>query len=438
MPRITTVETPGCPPLRVLTTDVLGLVKVVEAHGKVGTPKLVETWGSPDVSRSVLATSFADRQTNPLLAVARRNGVVELLNPLNGDALAKVMVCELGLSNHSTEDDPVVGLHLFRTKKTVLSSRLSVLLICTEKGKACLRSIPLKEASSLDASAVPTSRNWDVSTAGKVICSSVDSEENYALFGGKGIELNLWDLESYNRIWTSKLPRVNSLGIFSPTCFTAATFLGKEDHRKIVAGTNNYQIRLYDISAQRRPVVSVDFRESPIKVVKEDLNGHTVYVGTGTGDLASFDMRTGLDSYLRIWDSRSRQLLSAVFLKQHLTNVAIDSHFYSEAPAGDATVQIRDLQADEQIEAGGLRTMEKSPRGKKNNIEKIKKKMGKKNRMVIEAFELSASEDEDMDKQTSLKRKELTRVERSKNLKRKKRKIIANNEDQIMLRCYPN
>lgn len=53
------------------------------------------------------------------------------------------------------------------------------------------------------------------------------------------------------------------------------------------------QIRLYDISAQRRPVVSVDFRESPIKVVREDPNGHTVYAGTGTGDLASFDMRTG-------------------------------------------------------------------------------------------------------------------------------------------------
>ncbi|KAL0906207.1 hypothetical protein M5K25_024681 [Dendrobium thyrsiflorum] len=438
MPRITTVETPGCPPLRALTTDVLGLVKVVEAHGKVGTPKLVETWGSPDVSRSVLATSFADRQSNPLLAVARRNGVVELLNPLNGDALAKVMACELGLSNDSTEDDPVVGLHLFRTKKTLLSSRLSVLLICTEKGKASLRSIPMKEAS-LDASAVHTYRNWDVSTAGKVICSSVDSEENYALFGGKGIELNMWDLESYNRIWTSKLPRVNSLGIFSPTCFTAATFLGKEDHRKIVAGTNNYQIRLYDISAQRRPVVSVDFRESPIKVVKEDLNGHTVYVGTGTGDLASFDMRTGklLGCFVGKCSGSIRSIARHPELpltRQLFAYLGFQNSTASICtPAGDATDQIRDLQADEQIEAGGLRTMEKSPRGKKNNIEKIKKTMGKKNRMVVEAFELSASEDEDMDKQTSLKRKELTKVKRIKNLKRKKSKIIANNEDQIML-----
>ncbi|RRT33859.1 hypothetical protein B296_00049011, partial [Ensete ventricosum] len=52
-------------------------------------------------------------------------------------------------------------------------------------------------------------------------------------------------------------------------------------------------VRLYDTSAKRRPVISVDFRESPIKAVCEDLDGYTVYVGNGSGDLASFDMRTG-------------------------------------------------------------------------------------------------------------------------------------------------
>ncbi|CAD5176672.1 unnamed protein product [Musa acuminata subsp. malaccensis] len=135
----------------------------------------------------------------------------------------------------------------------------------------------------------------------------------------------------------------------------------------IVAMRSRIHIRLYDTSAQRRPVISVDFRESPIKAACEDLDGYTVYVGNGSGDLASFDMRTGkrhidflvsrkligcfigkcsgsirsiarhpelpmiascgLDSYLRVWDAKTRQLLSAVFLKQHLTNVVIDSHF---------------------------------------------------------------------------------------------------------------
>ena len=55
-----------------------------------------------------------------------------------------------------------------------------------------------------------------------------------------------------------------------------------------------WQVRLYDISAQRRPVISVNFRESPIKAVATDIDGHTVYVGTGSGDLAVFDMRIGM------------------------------------------------------------------------------------------------------------------------------------------------
>lgn len=53
------------------------------------------------------------------------------------------------------------------------------------------------------------------------------------------------------------------------------------------------QVRLYDISAQRRPVISFDFRETPIKAVTEDIDGHTIYIGNGSGDLASVDIRTG-------------------------------------------------------------------------------------------------------------------------------------------------
>lgn len=43
-------------------------------------------------------------------------------------------------------------------------------------------------------------------------------------------------------------------------------------------------------------MLSVDFRETPIKAVAEDLDGHTIYVGNGSGDMASFDIRTGSGS----------------------------------------------------------------------------------------------------------------------------------------------
>uniref|UniRef100_A0A0E0EBV7 Uncharacterized protein n=1 Tax=Oryza meridionalis TaxID=40149 RepID=A0A0E0EBV7_9ORYZ len=330
MPRTSVVESPGCPPLRALTTDILGLIKVVEARTKpAGVAKVVETWGAPDAPRAVLAASLADRAVDPVLAVARKNGVVELLNPLNGETLAGVKAAagRAAPADSSAEEDPLATLHLFR-RHAPDSSMLGTFLACTEKGKAYVKSVAKENASS--DMAVGPSSSWDVSNSGTVQFSSVDAGESYAMFGGKGIEVNLWDITSCSKIWSAKSPRGNSLQIFTAPWFTAGTFLCKDDHRKIVACTNNHQVRLYDTASQRRPVSSVDFRESPIKAVAEDPNGHAVYIGTGRGDLASFDMRTGLDSYLRIWDTNTRQLLSAVFLKQHLTAVVIDSHFSTE------------------------------------------------------------------------------------------------------------
>jgi hypothetical protein len=39
--------------------------------------------------------------------------------------------------------------------------------------------------------------------------------------------------------------------------------------------------------------MSFDYGESPIKSITSDGDGYTVYVGTGNGDLACFDMRSG-------------------------------------------------------------------------------------------------------------------------------------------------
>ncbi|GJN13124.1 hypothetical protein PR202_ga31461 [Eleusine coracana subsp. coracana] len=296
MPRTTAVESPGCPPLRALTTDILGLVKVVEARAKpAGVAKVVETWGAPDASRAIVAASLADRAADPVLAVARKNGVassclsllVELLNPLNGDSLAAVKT----VGPEANDSDPFAALHLF-TRQTS-DSMLGTFIACTEKGKVYTRSVA-KENDSSGADAGPSS-TWDVCSGGNVQFCSVDHGETYAMFGGKGIEVNLWDITSCTKIWSAKSPRPNNnLGIFTRPWFTAGTFLCKDDHRKFVACTNDHQVRLYDTALQRRPAISVDFRESPIKAVAADPNGYNVYIGTGTGDLASYDMRTGM------------------------------------------------------------------------------------------------------------------------------------------------
>ncbi|KAL6657986.1 hypothetical protein ACP70R_005766 [Stipagrostis hirtigluma subsp. patula] len=427
MPRTTAVESPGCPPLRALTTDVLGLVKVVEARAQpAGAAKVVETWGAPDASRAIVAASLADRAADPVLAVARKNGVIELLNPLNGDSLAAVKAAGPEPNDGGVDGDPLVALHLFRRQAT--DSMLGTFISCTEKGKACMRSVA-KENTTSSEDAGPSS-TWDVCSGGKVQFCSVDHGESYAMFGGKGIEVNLWDISSCSKIWSAKPPRANSLGIFTPPWFTAGTFLCKDDHRKIVACTNNHQVRLYDTALQRRSVISVDFRESPIKAVAADPNGHDVYIGTGTGDLASFDMRTGkllgcyvgkcsgsirsivrhpelpliascgLDSYLRIWDTNTRQLLSAVFLKQHLTTVVIDSQFSVEEPA-----EMTSKQQQPSVEAEA----------------EVRKEKKKKNR-IIEADEeqrVVNHNDSDSEMYAPKRRKS---GERSKGLKKKSKK----------------
>ncbi|ONM23902.1 WD repeat-containing protein 74 [Zea mays] len=461
MPRTTVVESSGCPPLRALTTDILGLVKVVEAHARpAGAAKVVETWGAPDASRAIVAASLADRAADPVLAVARRNGVVELLNPLNGSALAAVKTAGSAPNDSGAEGDPLAALHLFARQTS--DSILGTFLACTEKGKASIRSITKENADS--GSDVGPSATWDVCNGANVQFCSVDHGESYVIFGGKGIEVNLWDITSSSKTWSAKSPRANSLGIFTRPWFTAGTFLCKNDHRKIVACTNNHQVRLYDTALQRRPAVSVDFRESPIKAVAADPNGHDVYIGTGTGDLASFDMRTGkllgcyigkcsgsirsivrhpelpliascgLDSYLRIWDTNTRQLLSAVFLKQHLTTVVLDSHFSVEEPG-----EMKFKQLESLVEAEAEVRKEKKKKKSRpteedeeqvgvvdhsdNNGEmyarKEKKKKKKKKSRTIERDE---EPDNDGEMCSPKRRKS---VERSKCLKKSKKQQVA-------------
>ncbi|KAF5198447.1 Wd40 repeat, partial [Thalictrum thalictroides] len=58
MPRTIAVDYPGCPPIRALTFDELGIIKVIEsrssnttATSSTTTPKIVDKWGEPDATR---------------------------------------------------------------------------------------------------------------------------------------------------------------------------------------------------------------------------------------------------------------------------------------------------------------------------------------------------------------------------------------------------
>ncbi|KAH6799226.1 Transducin/WD40 repeat-like superfamily protein [Perilla frutescens var. frutescens] len=401
MPRTTTVETPGCPPLRALTFDALGLVKVLEVRGGQdgGAAKVVERWGDPDASKCVISASILDRESDPLVGIARKSGSVDVISAINGDL--RVHIPDFCQAADCPEDDAIIGVHLLQKHKSESSSRSCTLLATTTKGHARIESVEFSRTSA-EFVRDPSPTVWNVCGSGNILCSKINEDENYALFGGKGVEVNIWDLHKCAKIWTAKSPPKDNLGIFTPTWFTSATFLNKDDHRKFVAGTNSHQVRLYDISAQRRPMMSIDFRETSIKAVSEDIDGNTIYIGNGSGDLASIDMRTGkllgcfigkcsgsirsiarhpelpviascgLDSYLRIWDIQSRQLLSAVFLKQHLTTVVFDSHFRNEVVASAAAPEVANMGEEDDLEATRVKRkkVSKEHRGSKKSKSK--------------------------------------------------------------------
>ncbi|KAG2303871.1 hypothetical protein Bca52824_032522 [Brassica carinata] len=425
MPRVISNETYGCPPIRALTFDSLGLIKVTEARGKErGTPIVVNTWGEPNASRCVLAASMDDRLSNPLLAVARKDGNVEVRNPCNGDLHFAYSV--FGDDGSPPEDDDEIsGLHLFRKQKDDHTERSCTLLTFMKKGDVSLRTVQFPDArdDSTDDAAPP--KSWKACASGELLVGKVDGTENFGLFGGKRVEVNIWDLEQCTKIWSAKSPPKDNLGIFTPTWFTCAAFMSNDDHRKFVTGTKSHQVRLYDVSAQRRPVLSFDFHETAITAITEDPDGHTIYVGNASADLASFDIRTGkllgnflgkcsgsirsvvrhpqhqviascgLDRYLRVYDVKTRQLISAVFLKQHLTGLVFDSGFSGEEIA----------VANTEVDAETEETMEQEGDEEENEDETeeeapVKKKKSKKEKRSRE----KVSEGEEIDEVRSKKK----------------------------------
>ncbi|KAA8542152.1 hypothetical protein F0562_023304 [Nyssa sinensis] len=95
------VGVPWLPPIRALTFDVLGLVKVIEARSKQGgVPKVVERCGGPDSSRCVLAASINDHKTDPAMG-GMRSGEGEYPKQVGQPECLyymKIGVCRLGPS----------------------------------------------------------------------------------------------------------------------------------------------------------------------------------------------------------------------------------------------------------------------------------------------------------------------------------------------------
>lgn len=128
---------------------------------------------------------------------------------------------------------------------------------------------------------------------------------NIIATAGKESFLRLWDPETHKEKFCAKNVPHNFLDMRVPYWESDAQFWvpRNDGSRRIVDATENngnmvvtcsrYRyIRLYDARAQKRPVISFEYGQWPLKRIAVGHDKNYVYTGDTTGDLHRFDLRT--------------------------------------------------------------------------------------------------------------------------------------------------
>ncbi|KAG0374235.1 WD repeat-containing protein 74 [Mortierella sp. AD032] len=388
---------------RFYTGDEQGLVKVVTITEPVvvkpkrvrrnqPTPEAppkpvptVETWGVPDREKAIQLMCWDFEKKH--LAVARKNGLVQLLDPKE----AGVVVTEFKhtLGKEGKVDTVFVGL--FANSESIIT--------CTNTGRLVVQSIADQSKTT-------------VLEVGKDICRMrVHPREHHIVAtGGKEQELTLWDLKALCKDTTEEIPepvkkgkknkkaaaaptpvpekkaegsevRYKSKDILGngqlfkaknvkndyldlrvPVWNTDLQFLNQYDTSRIAVGTRNHQIRVYDLKGgARRPAIDAEVGEMPVVAMTNGKDGSEIVFSDTVTNVYSVDTLTGaiigqykgftgvttalatftpfedastthlvtvaMDRCLRVHEmSKTRNLLHKVYLKQRMTAVVVGEY----------------------------------------------------------------------------------------------------------------
>eukprot|EP00475_Leptophrys_vorax_P025380 TRINITY_DN3555_c0_g1_i1.p1 TRINITY_DN3555_c0_g1~~TRINITY_DN3555_c0_g1_i1.p1 ORF type:complete len:435 (+),score=85.28 TRINITY_DN3555_c0_g1_i1:73-1305(+) len=183
------------------------------------------------------------------------------------------------------------------------------------------------------------------------LCALKAYEDSCFAYGGRDLNLTLWDLNT-NQV-KEKLKNVpnNFLKMQVPIWITDIEHIGGD---KFATGTAFHQVRLYDVKASLRPVLDVIIDENKINRVRKSVCGNYLVVSDGMGKVQRRDLRknlmlngaykgnrgsvrdfvfsedgeflatVGLDRYLRVFEFESRTKVADVYLKQKLNCVEFE------------------------------------------------------------------------------------------------------------------
>ncbi|KAF9560621.1 WD repeat-containing protein 74 [Mortierella alpina] len=333
---------------RFYTGDEHGLVKVVTITEPVAvkvkrvrrnqpTPEAppkpiptVETWGSPDRERAVQLLCWDHEKKH--LVVARKNGLVQLLDPKDGSTVAEF---KHTLGKVGKVDTVFVGL--FANSESIIT--------CTNTGVLTKQLIQ-------DPSTV------SVTNVGQDTCRMRvhPREHHIVVTGGKEQEVTIWDLNALfqnasseevvkedqpgkkgkagkngkadtksleaaaaaastpsgkktgapearykskeiladGQIFKAKNVKNDHLDLRVPVWNTDLLFLNQYDYTRVVAGTRFHQIRVYDTkNGARRPVVDVEVGEMPVVSMCNGKDASEVVFSDTVTNVYSVDTLTG-------------------------------------------------------------------------------------------------------------------------------------------------
>ncbi|XP_027014517.1 WD repeat-containing protein 74 isoform X2 [Tachysurus fulvidraco] len=178
-------------------------------------------------------------------------------------------------------------------------------------------------------------------------------ERHHVATGGKENPLKVWDLQRPDTpIFTAKNVANDWLDLRVPVWVRDMAFLTHSN--KIITCTGHHQVRVYDPSCQRRPVLQAEFGEVPLTALSVPPGEDSVVVGNTQGQLATLDLRKGLvrgcmkgmagsvrglqchpslplvascglDRFLRIHNLQDRTLTHKVYLKSRLNCLLLSS-----------------------------------------------------------------------------------------------------------------
>lgn len=248
--------------------------------------------------------------------------------------------------------------------------------------------------------------SWQSTTG--VLATALCEETGQLAVACEGSELSLWSLATQQRTYQAKGAKPNRIGLMDKPWNTAVAFLPGSGARRLVVGTGQHKVRVYQVS-QKRPLLSVEFGEGKVTALAPLADGLKCWAADSQGQIGCVDLTAGkvlqllkgaagsvrslaihptapliasagLDRFLRIHDLRSRKSVARIFMKHHLVTTMFCPVVVKKGPQPEAISGMGERESDDVAQH-----KTKSLKSKKRKGSRDAEKKAKKSKQTVEA-----------------------------------------------------